>query len=682
MSEYFQQAREILEQLPAADNTRPSGLEVAEILKGLHVDDETLAAAVLADHRLLDEWPVATLKKQFSSEVETLVDNVRHLNGFKPFLTDEMHSDENSERLRRFVLSMVNDIRAMLIRLAYRVSRLRNIKQGDPRRDIISRETLDIYAPLANRLGIAQLKWEMEDLAFRFLEPKTYKSLAKKLEEKRVEREDYVLKFAKHLQKILDKEEIKSEISGRPKHIYSIWKKLQKKDIDIDELYDLRALRVIVADVTECYMVLGIINTQWNTIKKEFDDYISHPKPNGYQSLHTVVVGPEKKLVEIQIRSEQMHEFAELGYAAHWRYKEGGAQDDAMEQVILSMRNLMEESEQENIFENFSAELFPDKVFVLTPQGDAVELRKGSTPLDFAYNIHTNLGHRTRGAKVDGKIVPLTYELQQHQSVEILTAKQARPSRDWMNPNAGYLVSARSRSKVRRWFHEQDREENLEAGERILEQTLKRWNIKDDKLLEKLTKHFHQSGEHATLIGIGRGEIRQTQLDGYFQPEAAPKRSKTVNTVPSTQTQSEVMGVGNLLTKIAKCCKPIPGDQVVGYITVGAGITIHRKDCSNIINLRSERRDRVVAVDWGQETKAYTVDIEIEAFDRTGLLNDVTNKLVSLNVPIIRIDSQTDYDTQDVLMKLTLQLEEAGQLVLVLNRLTQIENVRQVRRAN
>ncbi len=682
MTDYFNQASEILEQLPAADNTRPSGLEVAEILKDLHVDDETLAAAVLSDHRLLDDWSLAKLSKQFSSEVATLVDNVRHLNGFKPFLTDDMHSDEDSERLRRFVLSMVNDIRAMLIRLAYRVSRLRNIKQGDPRRDIISRETLDIYAPLANRLGIAQLKWEMEDLAFRFLEPTTYKSLAKKLEEKRVEREDYVLKFANHLQEILDKDKIKSEITGRPKHIYSIWKKLQKKDIDIDELYDLRALRVIVADVAECYMVLGIINTQWNTIKKEFDDYIAHPKPNGYQSLHTVVVGPEKKLVEIQIRSEQMHEFAELGYAAHWRYKEGGAQDDAMEQVILSMRNLMEDSEQENIFENFSTELFPDKVFVLTPQGDAVELRKGSTPLDFAYNIHTNLGHRTRGAKVDGKIVPLTYELQQHQSVEILTAKQARPSRDWMNPNAGYLVSARSRSKVRRWFHEQDREENLEAGERILEQTLKRWNIKDDGILEKLTKHFHQSGGHATLIGIGRGEIRQTQLDGYFQPEAAPKRLKKVNPVSNTGTQSEVMGVGNLLTKIAKCCKPIPGDQVVGYITVGAGITIHRKDCSNIINMRSERRDRVVAVDWGQETKSYTVDIEIEAFDRTGLLNDVTNKLVSLNVPIVRIDSQTDYDTQEVLMKLTLQLEQAGQLVQVLNRLTQIENVRQVRRAN
>ncbi len=683
MSErYYDQAKAMLDKLPAADNTRPSGSEVAEILEQLHVDDDTLAAAVLADHRLLDQVSLEDIENQFSKEVATLVDNVRHLNSFKPFLTDGLHTDENSERLRRFVLSMVNDIRAMLIRLAYRVSRLRNIKRGDKRRNIIARETLDIYAPLANRLGIAQLKWEMEDLAFRFLEPGIYKELAKKLEEKRVEREDYVIKFTEYLKDILDTEKIESEISGRPKHIYSIWKKLQKKDIDIDELYDLRALRVVVADVTECYMVLGIINTKWNTIKKEFDDYIAHPKPNGYQSLHIVVVGPEKKLVEIQIRSQQMHEFAELGYAAHWRYKEGGAQDDAMQKVILSMRNLMEESDQENIFENFNAELFPDKVFVLTPQGDAMELRKGSTPLDFAYNIHTNLGHRTRGAKVDGKIVPLTYELQQHQSVEILTAKQARPSRDWMNPNAGYLVSARSRSKVRRWFHEQDREDNQEAGERILEQTLKRWNIREDNVLSKLTKHFHQSGEHATLIAIGRGDIRQTQLDGYFQPESKPKRIKKINPSKNTSQQSEVMGVGNILTKIARCCKPIPGDHVVGYITVGTGITIHRKDCSNIINLRNERRDRVVAVDWGRDTKPYTVDIEIEAFDRTGLLNDVTNKLVSLNVPIVRIDSQTDYDTQHVLMKLSLQLAEAGQLVVILNRLTQIENVRQVRRAN
>lgn len=681
-SKPYQRALTLVQELDKPSVDLPSGIEVAEILKDVHVDEETLVAALLSDHRLLSNFSIAEIEQDYSEPIALLVDNVRYLNSFKPFLTDEIHTDENSERLRRFVLSMVNDIRAMLIRLGFRVARLRLLKKGDDRRLLIARETLDIFAPLANRLGIAQLKWEMEDLSFRYLEPATYKELAKKLEEKRAERESYVVDFIEVLRDVLKAEGLDAEISGRPKHIYSIWKKLQKKDVDIDELYDLRALRVVVADVAECYAVLGLVNTRWKSIKKEFDDYIAHPKPNGYQSLHTVIIGPGKKLIEVQIRSTQMHEFAELGYAAHWRYKEGGAQDDAMQKVILSMRNLMEDSDQGRVFDNFQTELFPDKVFVLTPQGDAIELRKGATPLDFAYQIHTNIGHRTRGAKVDGKIVPLTYELQQHQSVEILTAKEPRPSRDWMNHGAGYLISPRSRSKVRRWFHEQDRDENREAGERILEQTLKRWNLKDEGILQKLTRHFHQSGDTATLIGIGRGEIRQTQLDGYFQPEAVPKRIKKPVRTNAALGLDEVLGVGNLLTRIGRCCKPIPGDNVIGYITLGTGITIHRNDCSNIMNLRPDRRERVVAVDWGRKEAAYNVDIELEAFDRTGLLNDVTNKLVSLNVPIVRIDSSTDVDTQSVLMKLTLQLEDADQLVQILNRLTQIDNVRQVRRAN
>jgi len=677
---FYQRALRHVESYADDIKTIPPGYEVAHILKTLKVDDETLAAAVLSDHRLLEELSISDLEKEFSPSIAVLVENVRHLNSFKPFLTDDTHTDENSERLRRFVLSMVNDIRAMLIRLAYRVARLRRLKQGDDGRNLIARETLDIFAPLANRLGVAHLKWEMEDLAFRYLEPQTYKTLAKKLEEKRIEREAYVEQFIAELSTTLKLEGMVAEISGRPKHIYSIWKKLNKKNIDIDELYDLRALRVIVKDVEACYAVLGIVNNNWTSIKKEFDDYIAHPKPNGYQSLHTVIVGPEEKLVEIQIRSHQMHDLAELGYAAHWRYKEGGSQDEAMEKVIVSMRNLIDDTDQESIFENFHTELFPDKVFVLTPQGDAIELRKGSTPLDFAYQIHTDLGHRTRGAKVDGKIVPLSYALQQHQSVEILTAKQPQPSRDWMNPNAGFLVSRRARAKVRRWFHEQDRDDNRAAGERILEQTIKRLNVNSDNVIGRLTKHFHQSGDNATLIGIGRGDIRQTQLDGFFQPQAQKNPIKKASTISKQAGGGEVLGVSGLLTRIANCCKPIPGDAVIGYITQGAGITIHRKDCSNILSLREDRRERVVAVDWGKQAAAYTVDIEIEALDRTGLLNDITNKLVSLEVPIIRIDSNADIDTQFVKMHLSLQLNSAEQLALIINRLTQIESVRHVSR--
>ncbi len=660
----------------------PTGEDVVDILQQLGADEETQIAALLSEHRLMASLGLEEIEKDYGQAISGLVGNVRNLNRFRPCLKEEIQTPDKAERLRRLLLAMVDDVRAVLIKLAYRVARLRKLshERYEVRR-CIARETLDIFSPIANRLGIAQLKWEMEDLAFRYLDPQTYKRIAKELEERRQEREKYVDEFRQRLEQILRENNIRAKIYGRPKHIYSIWKKMQRKNLDVGELYDLRALRVIVDDVTQCYTVLGVIHTHWRSIPKEFDDYIAHPKPNGYQSLHTVVIGPEGKTIEIQIRTRAMHEFAELGFAAHWRYKEGSRQDEAMQNVILSLRSLLDEDQGDSsLMENFQTEIFPDKVFVLTPKGDVMELPKGGTPLDFAYAVHTEVGHRCRGAKVNGKIVPLTYQLHSGEQVEILTAKTPAPSRDWMNPQTGYLASSRARAKVRHWFHEQDREENLEAGKRILEQTQKRWGAGNENL-QQLLKHFGKQDENTLLIDIGRGDIRQTQLDAFFRPEIERKKKLPATVRGVAKGSAAVAGVGNLLTRVARCCRPVPGDDVIGYITQGQGITVHRKDCPNMLNLPEQRRNRLVEIDWENAGGEYLIDIELEAFDRTGLLNDVTQVFVAQKVNLIRADTRTDLNTQTVHMKLTIQLQHADQLALIMNRLAQVNNVMNVRRA-
>lgn len=671
-----QQAGDIREPLP-------TGEDVVIILQQLGVDEETQIAALLSEHRLMDVLSLEEVEETFGSTIYGLVKNVLWLNRFRPCLKEEVQTPDKAERLRRLLLAMVDDVRAVLIKLAYRVARLRKLdRERYEIRRCIARETLDIFAPIANRLGVAQVKWEMEDLAFRYLDPQTYKKIAKTLEERRDEREEYVAEFERQLDKILQENNIRAQIDGRPKHIYSIWKKMQRKHMDVGDLYDLRALRVIVENVTQCYTVLGVIHTHWISVPKEFDDYIAHPKPNGYQSLHTVVIGPEGKTIEIQIRAKSMHEFAELGFAAHWRYKEGSRQDGAMQKVILSLRSLLDEDKSDNsLIESFQTEIFPDKVFVLTPKGDVMELQKGSTPLDFAYAVHTEVGHRCRGAKVNGKIVPLAYQLHSGEQVEILTANIPAPSRDWMNPQTGYLASSRARTKVRHWFHEQDREENLEAGKRILEQTQKRWGT-DAANLPELIRHFGQQDENTLWVDIGRSDIRQTQLDAFFKPKLEKKKQKPHVAKKNAQKEPAIVaGVGNLLTHVARCCKPVPGDEVIGYITQGQGITMHRQDCPNILNLAETRRNRLVEIDWEKEAGIYTVDIELEAFDRTGLLNDVTQIFLTHKINLIGVDTHTDIDTQTVYMKLTVQIQDADQLALIMNRLAQINNVMEVQRA-
>ncbi len=684
-SKRFLQARSLApRRMPVANESLPDGDDVVAILNRLNVDEDTLIAAYLSDRRFTDVVSTEEVGVQFGHEVAVLVDNVRKLNNLPDAFAEETWNESQAEGLRRMLLAIVNDVRAVLIKLAFRLAHLQRLtKKPSEARSRLARETLEIYAPLANRLGVAQLKWEMEDLSFRFLEPVTYKKIAKALEERRLDREAYVARFRDTLANLLRNAGITAELSGRPKHIYSIWKKMRRKQVGIEELYDIRALRVIVETVADCYTALGLVHTHWKTIPREFDDYIANPKPNGYQSLHTVVVGEGGKPVEIQIRTRTMDEFAEHGFAAHWIYKEGSTQNAAMQSVVNSLRTLLEDNANNDtaLVEDFKTEVFPDQVFVLTPKGQVVELTKGATPLDFAYAIHTEVGHRCRGAKVNGKIAPLTQVLNTGDQVEILTAKESRPSRHWMDPNSGYLISSRARAKVRSWFHKQDSAENLEAGRKLLEQTAKHYGVPEPDL-EQMAKHFSVTDTSALLINIGRGDIRQSQIDAFLRPPLPGRDALQSQTLETQQPakKAQVAGLSNLLTKIAQCCKPVPGDDVIGFITRGHGITVHRRDCANILNLDEDKRHRLVEIDWGQHADFYSIDLELEGFDRPGLLNDVTRLISDSRSNLTRVDTRTDPQTLGVKMFLSLQVQSAEQLTRLINRLSQVRNVLEVRR--
>ncbi|HFD87031.1 MAG TPA: bifunctional (p)ppGpp synthetase/guanosine-3',5'-bis(diphosphate) 3'-pyrophosphohydrolase, partial [Gammaproteobacteria bacterium] len=459
----FLQALSLADRRQEITENFPHGEDVVESLRLISSDEDMLIAAYLADRRFMDTLANEEIETRFGDSVARLVRNVRTLNNLPGCGANDWKSDEQAERLRRLLLALVDDVRAVLIKLAYRLQRLRMLDNADYHdRRCIARETLEIYSPLANRLGASHLKWELEDLAFRYLDPISYKRIARGLEERRADREAYIDQFRHDLEALLKDGGIDASISGRPKHIYSIWKKMQRKGVGLEELFDILALRVIVETLGDCYATLGVVHTHWKTIPREFDDYIANPKPNGYQSLHTVVIGPGGKPVEIQIRTEEMDEFAEQGVAAHWIYKEGKARDDALQHVVNSLRTLLEDGGESNeeLLEDFKTEIYANRVFVFTPKGQVIELPRGATPLDFAYAVHTEVGHRCRGAKVDGKIVPLTSKLETGDSVEILTGKEAAPSRNWMDSKSGYLASASARAKVRNWFHRQDSKDN------------------------------------------------------------------------------------------------------------------------------------------------------------------------------------------------------------------------------
>ncbi|MGZ4955361.1 MAG: RelA/SpoT family protein [Methylobacter sp.] len=691
-AEQINRALAIVAQIPEDPHYfRPKGVEVAAILMDFNVDLKTILAAILSDPRLAHLNPKPDIKEQFGKTVATLVKDVNWLNKLSVYSLEMTDQPSQTETLRRMLLSMTQDVRAVLIKLAYRIQRLKVLpKDSYELRRFIAQETLDIYAPIANRMGIHQLKWELEDMAFRYLKPQSYRRIAKSLTDNRVQRENCINKFIALLQSKLAEEGISAEIYGRPKHIYSIWKKMQRKQLDIDELYDLLAVRVIVDNLTSCYATLGMVHSLWQTIPKEFDDYIANPKENGYQSLHTVIIDSEGNRIEVQIRTQQMHDFAELGVAAHWSYKEGGKHDTAIEKNIASLRKLLEETSSERsrkegsdevLSESFRSELFNDRVYVLTPAGKIIDLVKGSTPLDFAYAIHTEIGHRCRGAKVNGRIVPLTYALKSGEQVKILTAKDGGPNHNWIDLNLGYLKTSAAISKVKSWFKNQQQAQNMATGKAILDKESQRLGLKTLNLTE-LAKHFNQPDTDKLLEAIGRSDINNRQLAAFFKipeleaPSAPAQRKKPE---PEIKSVISVEGIDNVLTSFAHCCSPVQGNDIIGYISHKKGITIHRKDCENILHLGPEKQAQLISVSWGAKKASYAVPIVIHAFNSQNLLNDVTQILSQTKIHISNAALKTHPDLS-ALLNLTIQIENTDQLSQVLNKISQLPNIVDVKR--
>lgn len=684
-----------LAQLTGEDKKTPyklscfhEGLLIANVLLSLHLDREAIAAGLIypcyRDADLSDE----DLSEHLGPKVAHLVRGIARMDAIHALSTHSSLNKIRTENLRKMLLAMVEDVRVVLIKLGERLTLLRKASQLPAEESVaLAREVADIYAPLANRLGLGQLKWEMEDLAFRYLDGNAYKKLAKHLDEIRLVREKYIDLVIKELQKALKKAGIpEAKMTGRAKHIYSIYRKMQKKSVDYSQIYDVNAVRVIVSSVEECYAVLGIVHALWEPIPTEFDDYIAHPKPNGYRSLHTAVKGPRNKNLEVQIRTQQMHQEAELGVAAHWVYKEG-AKQTGYETKINWLRQILDWQKEVagpgKLAESAAAEIFSDRVYVLTPKGDIVDLQQGSTPLDFAYQIHSQIGHRCRGAKVNGHIVPLNYALKMGDRIEILTAKSPHPSRDWMNPHLGYLHTSRARAKVHHWYKQQDFEKNAVDGEAIFDRELKRLNIDIDK--GQLAEKLHFKGTEELMAALGCGDIRIGQLQQSMQRfvmQSEPKEIPQKPKVPLSVVQMEqskgisIQGVGNLLTHVARCCKPVPGDSIVGFITRGRGVSIHRRDCLNVLQASAANQERLIQVEWGdQQVGVYPVDIRVEAYDRAGLLRDITNVFANEKINLSASSMATDKNTNLAVIKLTVDLSGIHSLGRIMDRLQQVPNV-------
>jgi GTP pyrophosphokinase len=666
---------------------RPRGIDVAHILHQLRVDATTIQVALLSDPFIRDSVDAQLIERRFGAKTAELVQKVNWLNTFDEYHKAETKEPDQAELLRSMLLAVVNDVRAVLVKLAYRLQRLRVLKDHpDPvlRRNI-ALETLDLLTPLANRLGVGQLKWEMEDLSFRFLEPEEYKRLAKSLASNRATRESFVQNFIHDLQEILETAGVPARVFGRPKHIYSIHKKIERKEIPLEELYDLHAVRVIVKDVSTCYTVLGLVHSAWLHIPREFDDYIANPKANGYQSLHTVVIGPEGRPVEIQIRTEDMHSFAEFGVAAHWRYKEGSKQDQALDRNVNTLRQLLEaRDDEQGILDSFRSEVFEDQIFVLTPKGQVIRLRKGATPVDFAYGIHTEVGHRCRGAKINGRMTSLTHPLKSGDKVEILTAKHGGPSLGWVDPHLGYVKTAHARNKIRAWFRQQDHERHMKAGKHIFDQERQKLGVREADP-DQLARHFHLPRADDLLLALGRTDISAVQLAAALKPRdlsqksaARPIPSRRKPVVTPASDEITIQGVRNLLTHIARCCEPKPGEPIIGFVTVVRGIAIHRQDCRNILQLAPEKHGRLMDVAWGAEPEGFPVDIEARALDRKGLLKDITHILAAEHINILRTHSYTDTKDNTVVMEITAEVIDLGQLSQALGQIAEVHNVVEV----
>ncbi|ECZ1535858.1 GTP diphosphokinase [Salmonella enterica] len=691
---------------PDADLLLWRGVEMVEILSTLSMDIDTLRAALLfplADANVVSE---DVLRESVGKSIVTLIHGVRDMAAIRQLNAthNDSVSSEQVDNVRRMLLAMVDDFRCVAIKLAERIAHLREVKEApEDERVLAAKECTNIYAPLANRLGIGQLKWELEDYCFRYLHPAEYKRIAKLLHERRLDREHYIEEFVGHLRAEMKNEGVQAEVYGRPKHIYSIWRKMQKKHLAFDELFDVRAVRIVAERLQDCYAALGIVHTHYRHLPDEFDDYVANPKPNGYQSIHTVVLGPGGKTVEIQIRTKQMHEDAELGVAAHWKYKEGAASGGVRsghEDRIAWLRKLIawqeEMADSGEMLDEVRSQVFDDRVYVFTPKGDVVDLPAGSTPLDFAYHIHSDVGHRCIGAKIGGRIVPFTYQLQMGDQIEIITQKQPNPSRDWLNPNLGYVTTSRGRSKIHAWFRKQDRDKNIQAGRQILDDELAHLGISLKEAEKHLLRRYNFNELEELLAAIGGGDIRLNQMVNFLQSQfnkpsaeeqdaAALKQLQQKTYAPQNRRKDDgrvvVEGVGNLMHHIARCCQPIPGDEIVGFITQGRGISVHRADCEQLAELRSHAPERIVEAVWGESYSAgYSLVVRVQANDRSGLLRDITTILANEKVNVLGVASRSDIKQQIATIDMTIEIYNLQVLGRVLGKLNQVPDVIDARR--
>jgi GTP pyrophosphokinase len=677
-----------------AEGARRAGLEVADIVRTLDADDDVVIAALLQpllDAKLLDR---EAADKHFGADAGRLARSLSQLGEFglpADWTPEQGLESGQAEALRKMLLAVIGDVRLVVVRLAGQLQKMRAAKSLDPvQQRKVATETREVYAPLANRLGVWQLKWELEDLAFRYLQPADYKRIAAALKVRRSERELYMEELKTALQAELRSAGIEAIIEGRPKHIYSIWRKMQGKQLAFEQLMDIRAARVLVDNVADCYAALGVVHSLWQFISGEFDDYIATPKDNRYRSIHTAVIGPGAQPVEIQIRTHEMHADSERGVASHWRYKEGGRGDQAYERKINQLRSLLAPTEggdtSRDFLDRMRVDLFQDRIYVVSPKGEIVDVPVDGTPLDFAYQVHTDLGHRTRGAKVNGRMVPLDYRLKNSETVEIITAKSAHPSRDWLSPQSGFLASPRHRNKVRAWFRKQNETQNKAEGRAMFDREIQRLGVNNPPIPELLGELKLPNAE-ALHEALGLGEVSPAQVAGAIQRilharDARPERVAGARTSAAVREPDiEVQGIGELLSTYARCCKPVPPEPIVGYITVGRGVSIHAQSCANLGRLSIKSPARVLAVAWGKMgSSEFPVDIEVQAFDRRGLVRDVSAALADDKISIQGMNTVTDKRDNVAHMQIKISISGLPQLSQVLSRIAQLPNVISARR--
>jgi len=678
---------------------------VASILADMHMDAETIAAGLLHDVAEDTEVTIDMLSNEFGTTIGLLVDGVTKLKNL-PIKNVSSASDtrrtstvnKEMEYIRKMLMTMGDDIRVVLVKLADRLHNMRTLGyMPEHKQQTIAQETMDIFAPLANRLGIWQMKWELEDLSFRYLNSEAYRSIARALDERRADRENYVASVRTKLVKELEANNINdAHITARPKHIYSIYNKMSRKDVPLEQIYDIRGMRVIVNTLAECYLVLGIVHNLWRPIPGEFDDYIANPKDNFYRSLHTAVHDDEGKTVEVQIRTWEMHEDAEYGIAAHWRYKEGNRRHDkAFEERVSYLRRLMEFGPEVNDATQFvdtvKSEVFQDRVYSVTPNGDIIDLPVGATPIDFAYHIHTDIGNRCRGAKINGRLVPLNYKLQMGDQVEILTSKRGGPSMDWLNPDLDYAVTTRARSKIRHWLRKQNRSKHITMGREALERELKRLGVLDKTTFDSVARLLGYDKLNDFLASIGAGDVTGSQITNRVLEEERRKQAesqqdeellkpRSKNTGANTTKGVSIMGAGGLLVNLARCCSPMPGDEIIGYITRGRGVTVHRTDCPNM--QATKETERLIDVSWGKsdDEQRYVVPVEVVAYDREGLLREISTIIADQKVNIASIEVSTKQHIAT--LHFLLEITNNQQLTRILSKIDCIPSVVEARRRN